>query len=89
MPITKGARKAQEASLRKRVFNTRVRSSMKGVVKEVRGLVAQGEGKKAGERMSAVYKAIDKAVKRGVIKKNTASRKKSRLSILIKKTLSK
>jgi small subunit ribosomal protein S20 len=29
--------------------------------------------------LPSVYKAIDKAAKRGVIKKNTAARKKSRL----------
>ena len=33
--------------------------------------------------LSEAYKAIDKAAKRGVIKKNTASRKKSRLTKLI------
>jgi len=35
--------------------------------------------------LSKVYKDIDKAAKKGVIKKNTASRKKSRISALIKK----
>lgn len=32
------------------------------------------------ENLSSAYQAIDKALKRGVIKKNTASRMKSRLA---------
>lgn len=38
----------------------------------------------AAKMLPAVFKAIDKAVQRGVIKKNNAARKKSRLSKLIK-----
>lgn len=73
------------SSARKRVFNVRRTRAMKGVVKEIRDLAAAGKGKDAQEKLAAAYKAIDKAAKRGVIKKNTASRKKSRLVKLIKK----
>jgi ribosomal protein S20 len=38
--------------------------------------------------MPTAYKAIDKAAKRGVIKPNTAARKKSRLAALIKRSAS-
>jgi len=37
--------------------------------------------------LSAAYKAIDKALKGGLIKKNTAARKKSRLAALVKKSV--
>ena len=40
--------------------------------------------KGAQELLPKVYKSIDKAQKRGVIKKNTAARKKSRASALVK-----
>ncbi|MCF7815897.1 MAG: 30S ribosomal protein S20, partial [Candidatus Pacebacteria bacterium] len=43
-----------------------------------------GTLKEAEALMPTVYKAIDKAEKRGVIKKNTAARKKSRLTIQLK-----
>lgn len=85
MPITKSAVKAHKASLRKRVFNARRQDAMKEVVKEIKKSVAAGEVKQAEEKLSGAYKAIDKAAKRGVIKKNTAARKKSRLVSLIKK----
>jgi len=84
MPITKGAQKALRASERKRVFNVRRKGAMKDVVKEVQKAVAGGDAKKAQELLPKAYKAIDKAAQRGVIKDNTASRKKSRLSAQVK-----
>jgi len=86
MPITKGAVKTHRASLRKRVFNTRRKNTMGDVVKKIRKFVAAGETKEAAALMPTAQKAIDKAAKRGIIKENTAARKKSRLSALIKKS---
>lgn len=85
MPITKGAEKAHRASLRKRVFNMRRRREMNEVVKEVRTLLAAGKAAEAQAKLPAAYKAIDKAAKRGIIKDNTAARKKSRLVASVKK----
>ena len=85
MAITKGAKKAHRASLRKRVFNLRRIRVMRAVVKEVRALVRDGKPDEARQKLSFAYKAIDKAAKRGVIKDGTAARKKARLSALIKK----
>ncbi len=39
--------------------------------------------------MQKAQKALDKAVQKNIIKKNTAARKKSRLNALIKKAASK
>jgi len=58
---------------------------MKDIVKDVKKLVVAGKKEEALKNLSAAYKAIDKAAKRGVIKKNTAARKKSRLTIAIQK----
>lgn len=85
MAITRGARKAVRVSKRKKIFNDRRNKTMKDTVKEVRRLVLAKKGEEAGKLLSAAYKAIDKAMKRGVIKKNTAARKKSRLAKAIKK----
>jgi len=85
MPITKGAEKAHRASLRKRVFNLRRRREMNDVVKQLRTLVADAKRTEAEALLPTVYKAIDKAAKRGIIKDNTADRKKSRLSAAIAK----
>lgn len=84
MPITTGAKKAHRASLRKQVFNVRRKNAMKDVVKEIQKAVTSGDVTKAKELLPTAYKAIDKAAKRGVIKENTAARKKSRLSARVK-----
>lgn len=86
MPITKGAKKTLRAATRKRVFNIRRQRELVGSVKEVKKLIGEGKKENAREALSRAYKAIDKAVKRGLIKKNTASRKKSRLSAAIQKS---
>jgi len=80
MAITKSAKKAHRASLKKHVFNLRRKRVLTSTVKTVRKAVTAGDTKVASDSLSAAYKAIDKAAKRGVIKKNTASRKKSRLA---------
>ena len=86
MPITTSAKKGLRGSARKQVFNLRRKRAMKDVLKKAQKLIAAGKTKEAQELLPQAYKAIDKAEKRGVIKKNTASRKKSRLSAQIKKS---
>ena len=85
MANTTSAKKAIRVSVRKKVFNDRRKSVMKKAVKNVRGLVAEKNKVEAQKILKDAYKAIDKAAKRGVIKKNTASRKKSRLTLAINK----
>lgn len=84
MPITKGAVKAHRASERKKVFNIRRKDAMKDAEKAIVKAVTTGDVKKAQELLPAAYQAIDKAAKRGVIKDNTAARKKSRLTARVK-----
>jgi small subunit ribosomal protein S20 len=58
---------------------------MREVVKSVRKTVTTGDVAGAKAILPKAYAAIDKAAKRGVIKANTAARKKSRLVAAIKK----
>ncbi len=85
MPITKGAHKAIRSSQRKHVFNVRRKAAMNETVKKLRKLADGGQADEAQKMLPAAYKVIDKAAKRGVIKANTAARKKSRLVAAIKK----
>ncbi len=89
MAITKGAKKAVRSSDRKRVFNIRTTATMRDVVKDIKKAIVAGKGNEAKVMLPAAYKAIDKAAKRGIIKDNTAGRKKSRLSAAIKKATTK
>jgi small subunit ribosomal protein S20 len=86
MPITKGAHKAHRSSLRKHVYNQRRKSAMNDTVKKLRKAVIAGNTQEAESMLPQAYKVIDKAAKRGIIKKNTAARKKSRLVAAIKKS---
>ncbi len=89
MAITKGAKKAVRSSERKRIFNLRRTRDMREVVKDVRKKISTGDTEGAKALMPTVQKVIDKAAKRGVIKQNTADRKKSRLVAAIKKVADK
>ncbi|MFA6158542.1 MAG: 30S ribosomal protein S20 [Candidatus Paceibacterota bacterium] len=85
MPITSSAKKALRSSKRKRVFNVRRRDEIGAVTKDIKKLVTAGKKADALKLLSQAYKQLDKAAKTGYIKKNAASRKKSRLATLVKK----
>ncbi len=80
MAITKGAKKAIKSSARKRIFNIRAGRKLHDEVKTFRTHISNGKKKEAEALIPTLYKAIDKAEKRGIIKQNTAARKKSRLT---------
>lgn len=80
MPITKSAKKALRSSKRKHAYNEARKDTMKKAIKGAKKVSIQKEVKLTAAALSKAYQAIDKAAKRGVIKKNTASRKKSRLT---------
>jgi small subunit ribosomal protein S20 len=86
MPITSSAKKALRSSKQKRVFNTNKKELINKAVKKVKKLVADKKLKEAKEFMPEVQKILDKSVKTGLLKKNTASRKKARISAMIKKS---
>jgi small subunit ribosomal protein S20 len=85
MAITANAKKAHRASLKKHVFNVRRKRVVTSTTKEVKKLIVAGSKKEADASLAAAFKALDKAAKTGVIKKNTASRKKSRLAKAVAK----
>lgn len=82
MPNIQSAKKAARQNEKRRVFNLRRKQAVLRVTKEIRKMVTTGQKEKAKTMVSRAYKAIDKAAKTGVIKKNTAARKKSQLSRL-------
>ncbi len=83
MPIIKSAKKAIRVSARKKAVNDRRRHAMKDMIKKIEK-TSKNDKKEAQKLLNSAFAAIDKAAKRGVIKKNNAARKKSRLSRLVK-----
>lgn len=85
MAITSSAKKAIRSSARKRIFNLRRRDALRDTGKALLKALAAKDVAAAEKLLPAAYKAIDKAMKRGVIKKNTAANKKSRLALALKR----
>lgn len=72
----KRARQTEKRSTRNRSNTSRLRS----VLRELREGLAKGDKKTAEPIFRQAVSALDKAIQKGVIHKNTASRYKSRLS---------
>lgn len=85
MPITTSAKKALRGSARKRNFNLNKKELINKAVKKVKKLISEKKMKEARDFMPEVQKILDKSVKTGLLKQNTASRKKSRISAMITK----
>ncbi len=79
MANTKAAKKYIRTSARKRKLNDFYRRRYRRLVKKIMDLLKEKKNKEALKLYPEAQKAIDKAVKRGVIKKNTGARKKSSL----------
>jgi len=82
MPNTNSAKKRLKQNEKRRLLNLKYKRRMKSIVKEIKELTVEGKKKEAQKLLPESYKVIDKAAKKGIIKKNTASRKKSRLTKL-------
>lgn len=80
MPTTKSAIKALRQSVRRRKRNVKQNKILKTVIKQYKKLVSDGKDEEAKKHLSTVYKLLDKGGKTKLVKKNTASRLKSRLS---------
>lgn len=83
MPVTKAAKKSIRQDEKKRKRNTLRKKTMRGFLKEAHTLIVKKKPEEAKELLPKIYKSLDKAAKKGVIKKNTASRTKSRMTKLI------
>ncbi|MEK7531299.1 MAG: 30S ribosomal protein S20 [Patescibacteria group bacterium] len=88
MAIIKSAKKAVRQAERRYVFNIRRKRTLHTSVQAARATHGTDRAAQTAA-LSAAYKAIDKALQRGVIKKNTAARKKARLSAFLKKSTKK
>lgn len=85
MPNTSSAKKAMRQSRRRHTINLRTKSKYKSAVKATRTVIASGNAKDAAESLKKAMSTLDKAVKKNVVHKNTASRRKSRLAKAIAK----
>lgn len=85
MPNTKSAAKAMRQANRRHANNLKTKSKFKTAVKKVKKFVVETNVTDAVAALKDAMSTMDKAVKKGVMHKNTASRKKSRLAKSINK----
>lgn len=79
MPILKQAEKRMRADKKRRQINMRITSELKTLSKKAETLLTDKKIAEAKKAVDLLISRLDKAVKKHVIHKNTASRKKSRM----------
>lgn len=84
MPIKTSAKKYMRVTDRKTVKNKKVKGTYRSAMKKTREAIAGKDFETASEWLKKSIKALDKAISKKVIKKNTGSRYKSRLNKLVK-----
>ncbi len=77
MPIIKSAKKAARQTTKRTAKNVAIKKDIKSALKAFKA-------NPSAENMKKIQSEYDKAVKKGLLKKNTASRRKSRLAKLAK-----
>jgi len=80
MANTKSSKKDLRRSAKRRAVNTAVKSALKTYVKKVRVAAASADATVTEAALTKAVSALDKAAQRGVIHKNQAARRKSRIA---------
>ncbi len=86
MPVKKSAMKALRQDKKRALYNKAIKVDIKTLLKKSRKAV-DSNAEKAEELVKTTIKKFDKAAQKGVIKKNTAARKKSRLMKKLNNTI--
>ncbi|MFR6055413.1 MAG: 30S ribosomal protein S20 [Eubacteriales bacterium] len=83
MPNIKSAKKRVLVIEKKSKQNKMIRSSVKTEIKKIDALLKEGKVAEAKAQLSEAFKMIDSAASKGVLHRNNASNKKSKLSIRV------
>lgn len=85
MANIKSAKKRAEIAERNRLRNVSIKSAVKTAVRRVLEAIKAANTEELTAALNKAYSVIDKAVSKGVLHKNTAARKKSRITRHINK----
>ena len=81
MAHSKSAKKAIRQTAKRTVRNKAIRTFYRERIRECRAAISSGNKESAGLALKAATSAVGKAVSKGVLPKNTASRYVSRLTL--------
>jgi small subunit ribosomal protein S20 len=85
MPQRRNAIKRLRIDKKRTIANASVKSDLKKVLKGFKALIAQGKPDQAKTELPNVYRKIDRAASKGILHKNTASRRKAVLAAMLLK----
>ena len=85
MPNHKSSEKRVRQNEKRRAVNRSNRSNLRTQIKKLRAAVTASDKNQGLELLTPTISAIDKAVNKGVLHKNTAARYKSRLTMHVGK----
>ncbi|OPY57942.1 MAG: 30S ribosomal protein S20 [Pelotomaculum sp. PtaU1.Bin035] len=80
MPNIKSAAKRVDIIRKRTLRNARIKSALKTTIRKFEEAMSAANQEEAGLKLRNAVRAIDKAVTKGILHKNAASRKKSRLT---------
>ncbi|MCL6478196.1 MAG: 30S ribosomal protein S20 [Peptococcaceae bacterium] len=80
MPNIKSAAKRVEVIRKRTLRNARLKSALRTTIRRFNEALESAGREEAGEKLRKAVIAIDKAVTKGILHKNAAARKKSRLT---------
>ena len=85
MPNIKSAKKRVLVTKTKTLRNQMIKSALKTYIKKFEATVEAGNREDAQAAFNLVVKKIDQAMAKGILKKNTAARRKSKLALMLNK----
>ena len=80
MPNHKSAEKRVRQNIKRNAINRNNKSSLRTQIKKLRAALTAGDKTQSQELLTPTVSAIDKAVNKGILHRNTAARYKSRLT---------
>lgn len=84
MPQRKCAQKRLRVDKTKAERNLAIKANLKKELKGLRSLITAGKLDEAKEKIKSVFCLLDRAAAKGIIHKNTASRRKSGFALKLK-----
>lgn len=80
MANIKSSKKDMKRNAKRRAINTAVKTSLKTYIKKTRVAAASGDVEATQAALIVAVKNLDKAAQRGILHKNAAARRKSRIA---------
>ena len=85
MPNIKSAKKRVKTTEVRTLRNKMIKSDMKTAIKKLDAAIVEGNKDNIDTTFRAAVKTVDQATAKGVLKKNTASRKKAQMAFKVNK----